>query len=256
MTVAALTAQRITGAKRFIERDFVALAAGAAAYPGATACLMTSGANAGYYEQGQTGSGNAVGRFTGLCTPSSALGVNGLITNSGANGAVLAEIENFNPYWVFLFDNDTVAPVVAADRGQNCYVLVDHAVTMATFGNGVAGIVYDVVAGVGVWVRVKELGGGAQPGVSAGSVQCGTATLVAGTVAITAANIDAGSLILLTIRDPGAGVLTTFIGLDAPVASRVAGAAGAGGSFTVNALANDKTTLATAVCTFDWAVLN
>jgi hypothetical protein len=81
-------------------------------------------------------------------------------------------------------------------------------------------------------------------------LQCGTATLASGTVTI-AANITANSRILLAIKDPGAGALTTFIGLDAPVANRTVGTPG---SFVVNALANDKTTLTTAVCTFDWYV--
>jgi hypothetical protein len=82
------------------------------------------------------------------------------------------------------------------------------------------------------------------------NAQSGTGTLVAGTLTITGVTLTvATSIIQITMRDPGAGALTTGIGFDAPVASRTAT------QFVVNYIANDKTTLATAVCTFDWLVL-
>lgn len=82
-------------------------------------------------------------------------------------------------------------------------------------------------------------------------LQVGTATLSSGTVTVTA-NITSTSRIFLTMKDPGAGALTTFIALDAPVGSR---STGTPGSFVVNGIDNAKATLATAACTFDWLVV-
>lgn len=249
-----------TAALRFVDRAFVPLAANAKVYPGAAAMILTAGANSGYYQQAQAGVGSGVGRFTGR--GSVAPGTNGVLDNTGgANGAILAEVEHFNPFWLFWLDNDAVSAVVAADRGSNCYMKDDHTATHAQLGNGVAGIVYDLFNGNGtandsVWVKFREMGGGAAPG-TAGRIQSGTAMLVAGTLAITAADITANSLILVSMRDPGAGSLADFAALDVPVGTRVAGAAGAGGSFTVNAINGAASALInTAVCTFDWIVVN
>lgn len=85
------------------------------------------------------------------------------------------------------------------------------------------------------------------------SEQSGTGTLSSGTLSIATATITSSSKILVSMRDPGAGALTTFIGLDVPVGTRVNGAPG---TFVVNAIDNAKATLATAVCTFDWFVIN
>ena len=89
---------------------------------------------------------------------------------------------------------------------------------------------------------------------NAATGQAGTGTLVAGTATV-AATLTAASKIQISMRDPGAGALTTFIGFTTPVASRVAGVSGSGGQFVVNAIDNAKATLATAVCTFDWEVI-
>lgn len=81
------------------------------------------------------------------------------------------------------------------------------------------------------------------------NVQTGTGTLVSGTLTITGVTLTAGSIIMLTMRDPGAGALTAFADLDAPVASRTAT------QFVVNAINASAAVLTTAVCTFDWAIL-
>jgi len=82
-------------------------------------------------------------------------------------------------------------------------------------------------------------------------LQAGTVTLVAGTATVSGVTLTTSSTIQLTMRDPGAGVLTTFIDLDAPVASRNVAA----GTFVINAIDNAKATLATAIPTVDWAVI-
>ncbi len=87
-----------------------------------------------------------------------------------------------------------------------------------------------------------------------GLIQSGTATLASGTVTVAGVAITANSRIVLTMKDPGAGALTTFIALDVPAANRTVGVAGAG-SFVVNAIDNAKAVLTTAVCTFDYLIV-
>lgn len=245
----ALAKQRTDGSRRYISRNFEPLAANAKVYPGALAIILTSGANAGYYEQGQAATGQVVGRFTGLA--SVAPGTNGVIDNTGgANGAILAEIERFDPFWVFLAKNDTVSAVVVADRGSLCYDLDDQTVTHAVSGNAIAGIVYDVTT-EGVWFSVPLAGGAASGGSSAPRIQKGTSTLAIGTKSV-AADITASSIIQITMRDPGAGAITGLGALDVPVGTRVVGAPG---SFVVNAIDDSKNVIATAVSTFDWVVI-
>lgn len=244
----ALAKARTSGSIRFINRDYRPLAANAKVWPGALACVVTGGGtSSGFYKQGAAGTHLvAVGRFTGLSN--AAVAVGGVIDNTGgADGAIQAEIEFFEPFYVFLLLNDVASAVVAADRGSPCYVLDDQTATHAQAGNGPAGLVYDVTT-EGVWVQVWD-----SPSIPF-TFQAGTATLVAGTVTVTGVNITATSRILLTMKDPGAGAITAFAALDAPVAGRTAGAPGTG-QFVVNAIDNTKATIATAVCTFDWLVV-
>lgn len=84
------------------------------------------------------------------------------------------------------------------------------------------------------------------------NLQKGTGTLVAGVATIATATITAASTIQVTMRDPGAGAITGFADFSTPVADRVVGAPG---SFKVYAIDGAKATIATAVCTFDWAVI-
>lgn len=83
------------------------------------------------------------------------------------------------------------------------------------------------------------------------NLQSNVATLASGTVTVTGVQLTANSIILLSMRDPGAGALTTFIAFDAPVASRNTST----GQFVINAIDNAKATLATAVCTVDWLII-
>jgi hypothetical protein len=246
--VTALTKARTSGSIRFINRDFRPLAANAKVWPGALACVITGGGtSSGYYVQGKAGSHLvAVGRYTGLS--SAAVAVGGVIDNTGgADGAISAEIEFFEPFYIFLLVNDTVSAVVVADRGSECYILDDQTATHAASGNGPAGLVYDVTT-EGVWVQVWT-----GPSIPS-TFQAGTATLVAGTVTVTGVNLTAASRILVTMKDPGAGAIAAFAALDVPNGTRVVGAPGTG-QFAVNAIDNTKATIATAVCTFDWCVI-
>ena len=84
------------------------------------------------------------------------------------------------------------------------------------------------------------------------TLQRGTATLASGTVTISGVTLTANSRIYVTMKDPGAGAITSFADLDTPVASRNVGA----GTFVVNAIDASKATIATAVCTFDWLVID
>lgn len=138
--------------------------------------------------------------------------------------------------------------ITKSSIGDLAFVSDNHTVTKAQSGaQGVAGIIIAVDATFGVavastfWSNRDMV---VQP-------QSGTSTLVAGTKTITAGQLTANSVIQVTMRDPGAGALTTFIGFDVPVASRNT----ATGAFTVNAIDNAKATLATAVCTFDWFII-
>lgn len=233
MAATPLTAPR-SGSCRAINRDLRPLAAGARVWKGGLAACVN-----GYF-QAASGSPSevVVGRF-----------YSSKDNTAGSAGALSADVKFFNERNLFLLDNDTTNPVVVASREMPCSTLDDHTATLYTLGASQAGIVYDVTSD-GVWVEIDQA---AASYAASGSptVQKGTTTLVAGTKSVTGVTLTAGSSIQLTIRDPGAGALTTFIGLDAPVAGRNTAA----GSFTINALANDKTTLATAVCTVDFVIV-
>ncbi len=85
------------------------------------------------------------------------------------------------------------------------------------------------------------------------TIQGGTDTLASGTVTISTATITANSRIQITMKDFGAGAITGLAALAVPVATRTPGAPG---SFVVNAVDDSKSLIATAACTFDWAVFN
>lgn len=251
--MAALTKQRTSGSRRFIDRDFRPLAANAKVYPGALACVIVGGGtSSGYYKQGAAGATLiAIGRFTGLGSVQP--GTNGVLDNTGgADGAISAEVEFFNSFYIFLLNNDAVSAVVVADRGSGAYILDDQTATHASQGNGIAGVVYDVTA-EGVWLIPQ--GQEALVPLQAGAVQSGTATLVAGTIVISA-NITASSRIFTNMKDPGAGSIADFAAFDVPAANRVVGPASGVGAFTVNAINGAAAALInTAVCTFDWLVV-
>lgn len=79
----------------------------------------------------------------------------------------------------------------------------------------------------------------------------GVATLVNGSATVAPGPFSATAVILVTMRDPGAGAITDMAGFDVPVATR-----NPAGTFQVNAINGAKAVIATAVCTFDWVVFN
>lgn len=169
--------------------------------------------------------------------------------SAGIAGAKLADIKYPYERTLRLVDNDTVAPVVVANRERVCSVLDDHTATLLTSAAATLGVVYDVTS-EGVWIDIGPAGS-APAANGQPSFQKGTTTLVSGTKTITGVVLTASSVIQLTMKDPGAGVLTTFIGLDAPAASRNVGS----GQFVVNALDDAKAVLTTAVCTVDYLIV-
>ncbi len=137
--MAALTKPR-PGSVRVLRYDRRPLAANAKTFKGALAVCDTS---SGFFKPGSAGAGLIpVGRF-----------YEDVDNTGGANGARSANIQFFRDRSVFLLDNDTVAPLTAAEREQDCFVLDDHTVTGAANGNSRAGTIYDVTD-EGVWVEV------------------------------------------------------------------------------------------------------
>lgn len=169
--------------------------------------------------------------------------------SAGAPGDLSANIQFFRERRLFLVDNDAGALVVVASREFGCSFLDDHTATALTPAKGEGAIVYDVTT-EGVWVELPFPASTDDAGLP--TIQSGTTTLVAGTKTINGVAITAASRILLSMKDPGAGALTTFIALDAPVGGRTVGAAG---SFIINAIDNAKATLVTAVCTVDYLII-
>jgi hypothetical protein len=218
---------------RFLKFDLRPLAASVKAIKGGLAMCITSGTGAGYYcPADPTKIGRIVGRFEETVD-----------NTSGAAGAVSANVEFFEERRVDLMVNDTGTAIAVGGREGLCYTLDDQTVTGAATGQ-IAGIVYDLTSdATGVWVE-----GLLQ---SAPNIQSGTSTLVTGTKTISAA-LNANSRIFITMKDPGAGAITGFAGFDVPNANRNVGA----GTFVVNAIDDTKATIAAAVCTFDWLVLN
>jgi hypothetical protein len=79
--------------------------------------------------------------------------------------------------------------------------------------------------------------------------QSGTDTLAVGQKAV-AATLTSNSRIFITMKDPGAGAITGFAALEVGSAGRLAN------QFTVTAIDDTKTKIDTAVCTFDWLVVD
>lgn len=226
----AMTAAR-PGSVRVINRVKVPLAANAKVFKNSLATALTSGSNRGYFKQSSSAEGGVVvGRF-----------FEDVDNTGGANGDKSAEVVFFRERTCFLVSNDTGTAVVAADREQLAYMLDDQTVSGAA--NGPPVNVFEVTS-EGVWIEPDQSAHGLR-------VQAGTSTLVAGTKTITGVALTANSTIQLSMRDPGTGALTTFIALDAPVASRNSTT----GQFVVNAIDNAKATLTTAICTFDWMIV-
>lgn len=171
---------------------------------------------------------------------------------SGAAGDIKAKVAP----GCFGFKNSGTDPIAAADRFATVYMEDDQTIGKTSQGGTLsrAGVLIDLDSDGVAWVLVSPYAPGQEDG-GAPRIQSGTATLVAGTLAITAATISATSRIFTTMKDFGAGAITDLAALHVPVASRVVGNAGAGGSFTVTAVDGAKATIATAVCTFDWLVI-
>lgn len=166
--MSALTMARGGASIRYIKRDFRPMAAGAKLWPGAGVVAFNSGGNSGYYAQAQTATNlvsvGAVATGRAATTQSGgggtfATGVSSQLAGqvadntAGAAGALWAEVEYLNPFYVRLFKNDTGTPVTAAMREQVCYWLDDQTVTGSSTGTSVSGVVYDVTS-EGVWVRL------------------------------------------------------------------------------------------------------
>ncbi len=231
MAATPLTKPR-PGSVRAINRDKRPIAAVAVQKGGLAACV------AGFF---QPTSGDpdevVVGRF-----------YQSVDNSGGAPGDKSADIQFFRERNLFLVDNDGASPVLIADRENACSFLDDHTATSFNAGSGSGATVYDV-SSEGVWVEFAYPSSPDDAGVP--RIQKGTTTLVAGTKAVTGVVLTAGSSIQLAMRDPGAGALTTFASLDAPVANRNT----ASGQFVINAIDTGKAVLATAVCTVDYLII-
>lgn len=227
-------AQARPGSIRTVKRDKRPVAAGAKGYKGGLAEVILSGANRGYYKQGDaTIVGKNVGRFSA-----------DFDNTSGANGDISVEIDFEFERTITLWANDAGTAVVVGDRESACYVLDDQTVTGAV-SLSVGGSVYDVTS-EGVWVEARSAGAAGTP-----RIQKGTSTLIAGTKTVTGVSLTSTSVILLTMRDPGAGAITGLGAFDAPVASRNTST----GQFVVNAIDDSKALISSAVCTFDYVIV-
>jgi len=95
---------------------------------------------------------DASGNATPGATAADILGVGrckAFVDNSaGLAGAATVEIEK----GIFHFKNSASDPVVAADIGNNCYIVDDETVSHTDTNQSVAGVVFDVDA-TGVWVK-------------------------------------------------------------------------------------------------------
>lgn len=181
-------------------------------------------------------------------------------------------------------DTTALQAISAANRSNGQIVVKRDTDTIFTFDSGSSAGASDWVivpaAGTGRWLRnhvsladlsvVTNAHGAGLIGIedaagatSATTVEAalaelyartksGTATLASGTVTISTATITANSRIVITMKDFGAGAITGLAALAVPVATRTPGAPG---SFVVNAIDDAKALIATAECTFDWAVI-
>ncbi len=232
MSATPLAKPRTGGSVRAINRDRRPIAAVKVWLGGLAACV------GGFY---QPASGDpaevVVGRF-----------YESVDNSAGSAGDKSANIQFFRERNLFLVDNDAGAPVVIANREQACSFLDDHTATLFAAGAGSGALVYDVTS-EGVWIEFAYPASPDDAGTP--RIQKGTTLLVAGTKTITGVTLTANSVIQLTMKDPGAGVLTTFIALDAPAASRNTGT----GQFVINAIDNAKAVLATAAPTVDYLII-
>lgn len=235
--MSALIQSRLVKPRR-VTYDLRPLAAAAKVFRGGLAMVITSGANAGFYTEGNTTDvGTVVGKWE-----------EDVDNTSGGNGALKANIQFFHERVLEGLDNDTGTPVTNAMKEQACYLLDDHTVTGAANATP-AGVVYEVSAdGKVVWVE----GGHSPPEVQqAPPIQTGTTTLVAGTKTITGVTLTANSRILMFMKDPGAGAITGLGSFDTPAASRNTST----GQFVVNAIDDSKAVITTAVCALDWMIV-
>lgn len=210
--------------------------ASAKLYGGALVCLNSTG----YAVRGATAlSLKAVGRCEELAD-----------NTGGSSGAIRCKIKP----GVYYFANSSGDPIALGDVGNVCYIEDDQTVSK-TDGSGTqsaAGVIVNYDSTLGVAVAVGF--GFVSPFTPSQTIiQSGTTTLSAGTKSIATKNITANSLIIATVRDPGAGAITGMAGLDAPVGSRVVGAPG---TFVLNAIDDSKATINTAVCTVDYIIIN
>lgn len=231
MSAVPLTAPR-GGSIRAINRDKRPLAAVKVFKGGLAACV------AGYFK---AASGDptetVVGRFYET------------VDNSGGSaGDKSADVQFFRERNLFLVDNDSGAPVVVAGREGPCSFLDDHTATLYAAASGSGAIVYDVTS-EGVWIEFPFPTSPDDAGLP--RIQSGTTTLVSGTKTITGVTLTSSSRILMSVKDPGAGAITGFGALDAPVASRNTST----GQFVINAIDDSKAVITTAVCTVDYLIV-
>lgn len=190
-------------------------------------------------------------------------------------------------------DNAALAAIPASARADGQIVIVRDTDTLWAFDSASVAVASDWVvvpgAGTGRWLRIQPSladlastanGKGASligiedaailyaasnveqalaevklladDAIPSAVVQSGTGTLGAGgTVTIASATITASSRIFVNMTDPGAGAITGFASLR--VSNKVVGAPG---SFDVTAIDDAKAAIVTAVCVFDWLVIN
>ncbi len=258
MTAIAATAVRDTNRTGFdpLLRNLSELVSAAVnCRQGGIACRSLTGATAGYVKPGIAALGlEVLGVFAESFDNTSG-------TYAGTSldvpvGRTTVKIQS-GAEWVA---NSTSTDLIAqANVGAVCYLVDDQTVALTSNGNtrSPAGIIMAVDATLGVLVLMGASVSASLLGLSTsgtGAIQTGTGTLVLGTLAVSA-NITATSRIFVTMKDPGAGALTTAIELDVPVGTRVVGLATGAGAFTVNMIDNAKATLTTAISTFDWLVI-
>src|SRR5262249_18986773 len=133
--MAAPTRER-PGRFETISRAKVPLAAGVKAFKGAAAVLDTqSGSQTqGFYLPAKVAQGLVPrGRF------------NETVDNTGGtNGAKMIEVIFHRKFEVIWWNNDTAAPVTAAQRGSDCYFADDQTVSSDNSGRSAAGPVFDI----------------------------------------------------------------------------------------------------------------
>lgn len=246
MTVTALTKSFPSSVRR-INRDYRPLAAGVKSFAGGLCVANPGGLAPGYYGPATGASGEVVvGRFYGKY---------GEVDNTaGGNGALSAEVQFFRERSMYLLNNDTTAPLVAATREQVVASLNDNFATLSDGdANSPMGVFYDFSEdGSGqVWVEFFYPSP-ANPGGQA-SLQAGKLTLVAGTKALaTGITITPNSKVFVSLDTPGGG--TQGVKYKVPDASLVNGGPGTG-EFIVTAVDNAGATVATDTSTINYLIV-